>query len=155
MAERPSPGPGDFPALAPAIGVRDADAAIAWYRQVFGASETLRLTAPDGMVVHAELEIGGSIVMLGEESVDKGNHAPPTIGGTPVRLHLYVEDVDAVVDRARKQGADVLIEVADQFYGDRAGRFRDPFGHIWIIASRVEEVSPEEMQARMERMFEN
>lgn len=153
MAKKPSPVPHDIPTLAPAVGVKDASVAIDWYRRVFGAKETLRLTAPDGAIVHAELNLGGSILMLGEESEEQGNPAPPTIGGTPVRLHLYVEDVDALFSRATREGAEVLIDVADQFYGHRAGRFKDPFGHVWIVASRIEEMSPDEMQTRMDQLF--
>lgn len=154
MSERQVETASSVPALAPALSVRRAEEAIAWYRRVLDAAEVLRLTAPDGTIVHAELRIRDCLVMLGEESLEQGNDAPPSIGGTPVRLHLYVEDVDAVVERAVDEGAEVLIPVADQFYGDRSGRFRDPFGHVWIVASRIEEVGADEMQRRMERLFE-
>lgn len=153
MSDASSSVPSEFPPLAPSIGVRDAPAALDWYGRVFGAEEVLRLTGPDGRIVHAEVEIGGCLVMLGEESREQGNLAPPSLEGTPVRLHLYVEDVDAVVDRALQEGAEIMIPVSDQFYGDRAGRIRDPFGHLWILASRVEEMSPEEMQTRMNELF--
>lgn len=155
MSERDLETISSFPPLAPAISVRDAEEAIGWYLAVFAAEEVLRLTAPDGTIVHAELEVRGCLLMLGEESPEQGNHAPPSVGDTPVRLHLYVDDVDAVVRRAVEEGAEVLIPVADQFYGDRAGRFRDPFGHVWIVASRMEEVPPVEMQRRMEELFES
>lgn len=141
------------PALAPALGVRGAHEAMAWYSRVLGAQEVLRLTGPGDVVQHAELRIRGCLIMLGEESPDDGNHAPQSLGGTPVRLHLYVDDVDAVVRRAEDEGAEVLIPVSDQFYGDRTGRFRDPYGHVWIVATRVEEVPPEEMQRRMETLL--
>ncbi|NIP57353.1 MAG: VOC family protein [Gemmatimonadetes bacterium] len=139
--------------LAPALGVRDAEAALSWYEAVFGAREVLRLTAPDGTIVHAEVEVEGCLLMLGEESPDQGSTAPPSLGGTPVRLHLYVDDAEALASRAVERGAELLIPVEKQFYGDLSGRFRDPFGHVWIVATRVEEVSPEEMQARMDRLF--
>lgn len=142
-----------FPRLSPAIGTRDAGGAMDWYRRVFGATEVLRLTAPDGSIVHAEMEIQGCLLMLAEESPGQGNHAPPSLGGTPVRLHLYVDDVDAVVRRAQEAGAELLIPVDDQFYGDRSGRFRDPFGHVWIVATRLETMTGEEMQARMDELF--
>jgi PhnB protein len=125
-----------------------------WYARVFDAEEVLRLTGPDGSVVHGELDVEGCLVMLGEESAEWGNHAPPSLGGTPVRLHLYVGDADEVVRRAEEEGAEVLIPVADQFYGDRAGRFRDPYGHEWIVASRAEKMSQEEMQARLDQLLQ-
>lgn len=153
MTDRPSPVPGHHPPLAPTLVVRDAATAMEWYVRVFGAREVLRLTAPDGTIVHGELDLDGCLLMLGEEMPEQRNHAPPSLGGTPVRVHLYVEDVDALVARAVEEGAEVVIPVDDQFYGDRAGRFRDPFGHLWIVASRVREMSAEEMQRRMDELF--
>lgn len=142
----------DLPPLSPALAVRDAAAAMDWYGRVFGAEELFRLTAPDGSVVHGEMRLGGGVLMLGEESPDHGSLAPPSVGGTAVRLHLYVDDVDALFARATAAGAEVLIPLDDQFYGDRSGRLRDPFGHEWIPATRQEEMTPEEMQRRMEEL---
>ncbi|MDX1644131.1 MAG: VOC family protein [Thermoanaerobaculia bacterium] len=155
MSESTTDSVTNYPALAPSLCVQDAPAAIRWYRSVFGAEELLRLTAPDGSIVHAELRIERCLVMLGEEAPGQGDEAPPSLGGTPVRLHLYVDDVDRVVRRAVSEGAEILIRVADQFYGDRAGRFRDPYGHVWIVATRVETVATEEMQRRLERLAES
>lgn len=138
------------PAVAPKLIVRDAVAAIAFYRRVFGATESLRLTDPDGKVVHAELAIGGASLMVGEETPDAGNRAPVAAGDSPVHVHLYVADVDAVAARAVEAGARVLIPVADQFYGDRAGRLLDPFGHVWVVATRLEELTPEQIQQRFD-----
>lgn len=153
MSDRPAPVPDAFPPLCPSFGVRDAASAMAWYRRVFDAREVMRLTAPDGTIIHGELDVAGCLVMLGEEDREQGIAAPPSLGGTPVYLHLYVSDVDAVVRRAVEEGAEVLIPVENQFYGDRAGRILDPFGHVWILATRKVEMSPKEMQARMDRMF--
>lgn len=139
---------------APKLIVRDAAAAIEFYRRAFDAVEALRLTDPAGKVVHAELEVGGSAIMVGEETPAHGNLAPPTLGGSPVHIHLDVEDVDAVAERAVTAGARVVIPVADQFYGDRSGRLEDPFGHLWIVATRLETLSQEEMQARFDAFME-
>jgi PhnB protein len=133
--------------------VKDAPAAIEFYKQAFGAVERERLTAADGTVAHAGIEIGGSMVMLAEENPDWGNVSPTSLGGTTVRLHLYVDNVDAVFARALALGAVERIPVADQFYGDRSGRLEDPFGHQWILATRVEEVSRDEMNRRFAAMM--
>ena len=108
--------------------------------------------AASGSTAHLEIRIGSSVVMLADENPDWGNLSPETIGGTPVRLHLYVEDVDACAERAVAAGAELSMPVADQFYGDRSGRILDPFGHIWILATHIEEVSQEEMQRRYDEM---
>lgn len=141
------------PALAPALVVRDADAAVAWYTEVLGGRELFRLTDPAGAVVHAELRLGDGVLMLGEEAPEHDTLAPPSVGGTAVRIHLYVDDVDRVFETAAARGAEVLIPLADQFYGDRSGRLRDPFGHEWILATRRDEMTPEEMQRKMEESY--
>ena len=135
-----------------ALGVPDCNRALEFYSKVFGATEILRLRDPDGSTAHLEIRIGSSVVMLADENPDWGNLSPETIGGTPVRLHLYVEDVDACAERAVAAGAELSMPVADQFYGDRSGRILDPFGHIWILATHIEEVSQEEMQRRYDEM---
>jgi PhnB protein len=137
----------------PYLGVKDAAAAIEFYKDAFGAVERERLTGPDGSVAHAGLEIGGSMIMLAEENLEWGNVSPTTLGGTTVRLHLYVNDVDAVFARALGLGAVERIPVADQFYGDRSGRLEDPFGHQWILATRVEDVPREELNRRFAEMM--
>lgn len=137
------------------ISVKGAEDAIEFYKNAFGAKETGRLTMPDGSIGHAELEIGDSKIMIAEENEQWGNLSPQTIGGTPVSLCLYVEDVDAVFAKALQAGAKVTGEmvVKDQFYGDRTGGITDPFGHQWSIMTHIEDVSFEEMQKRMSAMF--
>jgi PhnB protein len=130
--------------------IRDACRAIEFYRLAFGASEKLRLEEPNGRIAHAELVFGDSLVMISEESPERGNPGPETLGGSPVPIHLYVEDVDAMTARAMELGAEILIPVADQFYGDRSGRLRDPFGHVWVISTHVEEMEPAEMERRFQ-----
>jgi PhnB protein len=146
------PIPEGYHAVTPYLVVRDAARAIAFYEQAFGARELFRMKRPDGRVGHAELQFGDSRVMLADEHPEVGARAPQSIGGTPVSLHLYVDDVDATADRAVKAGARITRPVADQFYGDRLGVLEDPFGHVWSIATHREDVSEEEMQRRMQAM---
>lgn len=145
--------PDGFHSVTPALTVKNTPAALEFYRRVFDAEEILRLTAPDGTIVHAELRIGDSIVMFGEENAEWGNLSPETLGGSPVALNLYVRDADATVRQAVEAGATVLIPVEDQFYGDRSGRVRDPFGHLWIVSTRRETMSPTEMQRRFDEFL--
>jgi PhnB protein len=135
--------PVGYHTLIPYISIKNAGEAIEFYKRAFGARETGRITMPDGSVGHAELEIGDSKIMLAEENPQWGNVSPQTLGGSPVGLSLYVEDVDAVFARALKEGAKVIgdMEVKDQFYGDRTGSLTDPFGHKWTIMTHVEDVS--------------
>ena len=126
-----------------------AGEAIEFYSSVLGAEERMRMGGPDGRVGHAELEIGDSVVMLADEHPDMGAVGPKTVGGTPVSLHVYVEDSDAVFERAIQAGARKLRPVEDRFYGDRSGAFEDPFGHRWDVSTHVEDVPPEEMSKRM------
>lgn len=142
------PIPDNYPRLAPYLCVDGAEAAIAFYTRVLGASERMRLPMPGGKLGHAELELGEALIMLSDEAPEMGIVGPRSIGGTPVTLNLYVEDVDAVFAKAVEAGAKATRPVQDHFYGDRAGQFEDPFGHRWNVASQVEDVSPEEMQSR-------
>jgi PhnB protein len=142
--------PNDYPRLTPYLIVDDANAAIDFYSSVLGASERLRMAGPDGKVGHAELDIGDSMIMLADEHPDMGARGPRTIGGTPVTLHIYVEDVDGVFESALKAGAKVLSQLENKFYGDRSGQLEDPFGHRWNVASHVEDVTPDEMAKRAE-----
>lgn len=137
------------------VSVKGVMEAIEFYKSAFGAKETGRLTLPDGRIGHAELEIGDSKIMIAEEIEQWGNLSPQTIGGSPVSLCLYVEDVDAVFAKALQAGATVTGEmvVKDQFYGDRTGDITDPFGHKWSIMTHIEDVSFQEMQKRMNAMF--
>ena len=134
--------------VTPYLIVPDAAAAIGFYARVFGAEEKFRLTDPQGRVSHAELAIGGSTVMLADEHPDFGALAPAAFGGSPVKLHVQVEDADAVVAQAAEAGATVLRPVQDQFYGERSGMIADPFGHAWYVATPKQAVAPDEMQRR-------
>ncbi|WP_439551891.1 VOC family protein [Falsiroseomonas sp.] len=143
------PIPADHPRLSPYLCVKDAAGALAWYAEVLGAEEVMRIPRDDGAVMHGELRIGASVVMVGEEAPDYGAFAPGHFGGTAVSLMLYVADVDAAFARALDAGAREERPPADQPFGDRVGTLLDPFGHRWHLASRLEEVSVEEMVRRM------
>ena len=140
--------PDDYPRVTPYLYIDGASAAIDFYRSVLGARERMRMPGPDGKIGHAELDVGDSVIMLADSNPDMDVRSPKSIGGTPVALHVYVEDADGVFERAMQAGARQLRPVEDQFYGDRSGRFEDPFGHRWDIATHVEDVPPEEMAKR-------
>ena len=142
------PIPEGYPQVTPYLAVEDANRAIEWYSTVFGTRERMRLGAPDGKVGHAELELGDSLLMLADEFPEMGMRSPKAVGGTPVTISLYVDDVDSVFERAVQGGAKPLRQVEDQFYGDRVGSFEDPFGHRWSVATHVEDVPPDEMERR-------
>jgi PhnB protein len=146
MAVKPIPE--GYTSITPYLAVDDAAQAIAYYEKAFGARERGRMEAPDGKIGHAELEIGDSLVMLSDALPDFATRPPKELGGTSASILLYVEDVDAVVKQAVAAGATVATEVADQFWGDRFGTVIDPFGHVWSIATHVEDVPPEEMAER-------
>jgi PhnB protein len=143
-----NPIPEGYPRVTPYLSVAGAAEAIDFYGKILGAKERMRMPAPGGTIGHAEIEIGDSIIMLADENPDFGNTSPKTLGGTAVTLSVYVEDVDDVFKRAVDAGAKPLREVEDQFYGDRAGSFEDPFGHQWHVATHVEDVPPKEMEKR-------
>ena len=140
--------PDGYPRVTPYLHVDGASAAIEFYSRVFGATERMRMPAPGGKVGHAELQIGDSLIMLADEFPDMGVRGPRAIGGTPVTVMVYVEDVDQTFDRAVKAGAKTLRAVQNQFYGDRSGEFGDPFGHRWNVATHVEDVAPDELAKR-------
>lgn len=142
------PIPDEYPRVMPYLIVDGAVAAIEFYKSVLGATERMRMPGPDGRLGHAELEIGESVIMLADENPEMGIHAPKAIGGTPVTLHVYVEDSDAAFERALNAGATSLRPMENQFYGDRSGQFEDPFGHRWNVATHVEDVPPDEMEKR-------
>ncbi len=157
MNERPrtqkvSPIPQGRQGAIPYLSVRNASAATEFYKRAFGATETLCI-GPDGAIDHAELKIGGARIMVSDEFSDHEAMSPDTIGGTPVLIHLYVEDVDAFTRHAQSQGLKVLRAVNNQFYGDRCGKFEDPFGHRWWIASHIEDVSTEEIRWRAATLY--
>ncbi len=144
------PIPAGYPRVTPYLCCRGAADAIEFYKEVLGATERMRMPgdSPES-VGHAELEIGTGLVMIADEFPDHGFLSPATIGGTPVTVHVYVADADAVFAKALAAGATASREVEDQFYGDRSGQFVDPWGHRWNVASHVEDVSAEEMGKRM------
>lgn len=144
------PIPEGYPRVTPYLCVDGASAAIDFYVSVLGARERMRMAAPGGKIAHAELELGNSVIMLADEFPDIGFRSPKSVGGTPVTLHAYVEDVDAVFAEAVSRGATGLSPVKTEFYGDRSGQLEDPFGHRWNLATHVEDVPPEEMRKRSE-----
>jgi PhnB protein len=143
--------PESYHSVTPYLICRNADAAIDFYKRAFGAKVTVRM-GDDKKVGHAELKIGDSIVMLADEFPERGARSPQTVGGSPVQLLLYVPDVDAAVKQAAAAGAKVTRPAADQFYGDRTAGIEDPFGHMWYLATHIEDVTPEEMKRRAAAM---
>jgi PhnB protein len=142
------PIPKDYPRVTPYLSIDGAAKAIDFYRDIFGATERVRMAGPDGKVGHAELDIGNSVIMLSDAFPDMGAPTPKALGGSPVFLMVYVADVDDVHKRALAAGAKEIAPVTDQFYGDRSGQFEDPFGHRWNVATHVEDVPPDEMERR-------
>jgi PhnB protein len=145
-----NPIPEDYPRVTPYLIVDDGAAAIDFYTSVLGAGERMRMAGPDGKVGHAELNIGDSVIMLADEHPEMNAVGPKTVGGTPVSIHVYVEDSDGVFERAIEAGAKSLAPIEDKFYGDRSGSFEDPFGHHWNVSTHVEDVPEEEMAKRAE-----
>ncbi len=146
--------PEGFHALTPHLVVNDAQAAIAFYKLAFGAVEICRMPAPDGKrLMHAELRIGDSVLMLCDAFPEYGSTSPKDLGGSPVTVHLYVEDVDAVFDQALLAGAQVAMHPQEMFWGDRYGKLTDPFGHHWSLATHVRDVSQSEMVAAAQAAF--
>ena len=148
MTSRVKPIPEGYHTATPYLIVRDAARAIEFYKKAFGAKELMRMADPSGKIGHAEIKIGDSPIMLADEVPEMGHRSPESLGGSPVSILLYVEDVDAVFNQAVAAGAKVQRPVADQFYGDRTGGVTDPFGHVWYVATHIEDVSPEEMRKR-------
>lgn len=148
------PIPDGYHTVTPYLIVHQAAEAIDFYKRAFGASELMRLVAPNGAVGHAEVKIGDSPIMLADESPDESFRGPHSLGGSAVSILLYVEDVDTLFDRAIAAGAKALRPVTDQFYGDRAGTLKDPFGHVWTLATHKEDLSPTEINERAEAVFQ-
>ncbi len=132
--------------------VKDSKAAMAFYEKVFGAKELYRLNTPDGGITYAEFKIGNTVIMIADENPRWGNTCPVTLGGTAVVLNVLVDDPDATVTKAVAEVGEVQVPVADQVYGYRAGRNQDPAGHLWIVSKLIEELSPDEMQKRIDMM---
>lgn len=145
--------PAGYEGVTPYMIIENASAAIDYYGTAFEASEVMRLEGPDGTVAHAELRIGAGHIMLAEENIDAGWKGPGAVGGNPVSMLIYVDDVDTVFRRALEAGGRELKPLTDQFYGDRSGTLADPFGHVWTVATHIEDVSPAEMQRRMAKFM--
>lgn len=152
MANQVKAIPEGYERAVPYMSVRGAAQALEFYKKAFGAEVLVRMDQPDGKVGHAEFRIGNSILMLADEFPEMGFLSPQTLGGSPVGIHFYVEDVDSVFNRAVAAGATVARPLQNQFYGDRIGMLKDPFGHSWSFATHIEDVSPEEMTRRAEEM---
>lgn len=143
-----SPIPAGYHALVPYLSIDGAAKAIDFYCQILGGTVAMRIDGPDGRVGHAEIKLGDSTIMLSDSCPGMGNKSPVELGGSPVGLMLYVPDVDTVFRKAIAAGSTEVKSVQDQFYGDRSGTFSDPFGHIWTVATHIEDVEPAEMQRR-------
>jgi PhnB protein len=153
MPSRVKPIPEDHHSLTPVLSVRGAVEAIEFYKNAFHARELMRQTDPQGRILRAELMIGDSIFMVAEESSERGGSPPAAWRGAAVGLYLYVPDADAVFDRARCAGAKVSNPLADTYWGDRCGQLSDPFGHVWTVATRQEDLTPQQIQQRAEKHF--
>ena len=147
MPEQVKRVPEGFHTVTPHLVIRDAAKAIDFYTRAFGAEELVRMPGPEGKLMHAEIKIGDSILMISDEFLEWGAKGPEAIGGSPVTINLYVEDSDAVFNRAVEAGATVRMPLADQFWGDRYGQLVDPFGHVWSVATHIKDLTPEEMSA--------
>jgi len=145
------PIPDGYPQITPSLVIDGAAAAIDFYGSVLGTTVRLRMDGPDGKVGHAELQLGDSLIMLADEFPDMGFVGPRTVGGSPVTLSVYVDDVDAVFAKALSAGAKELRPIENQFYGDRSGQFEDPFGHRWSVATHIEDVPDDEMMKRAQQ----
>ncbi|MGH9368836.1 MAG: VOC family protein [Thermoanaerobaculia bacterium] len=144
--------PDDYRGAIPYLSIRGASEALEFYKKAFGAVEVSRIAAPEGKIGHAEIKIGEAMIMLADEYPELAFVSPKALGGSPVHILLYVEDVDAFARRATEAGVTVRRPLRDEFYGDRTGQFEDPFGHHWTFSTHVEDVSPEEMEKRLAAM---
>lgn len=152
MATKVQPIPEDMHSLTPHLVCKDASAAIDYYERAFGATGAARMAGPDGKLMHGLVRIGDSALMLVDENPAWGMKGPTLLGGSPVTIHLYVKDVDAVYAKAIAEGGTAKMPPADMFWGDRYGVLIDPFGHSWSIATHIKDATPEEMQAAMKNM---
>lgn len=148
MPRKVRPIPKGYHTVTPSLTQEDAGKTIAFCKQAFGAKERMRLTGPSGKIMHAEIQIGDSIVMLGEEAPEMGARSPESLGGSPASILLYVKNVDSFVDKAVAAGATVAMPVQDMFWGDRYGKLQDPFGHQWQVATHKEDLTPKQMAKR-------
>ena len=150
---RVKPKPDGYHSVTPYLSIKGAAEAIDFYKRAFGAAELFRLTAPSGVIGHAEIKIGDSSIMLADPCDESAFRSPQSLGGSSVGLHVYVENVDAQFAQAVDAGAKIIKPVQDQFYGDRTGTLEDPFGHVWFLATHKEDLSPEEIGRRAEALF--
>ena len=153
MAQQVQAIPAGYHTMTPMLSVRDAARAIEFYKKAFNAQQLVRMDSPDGKIMHAELQIGNSIFMLGEENPQMNCLSPQSLNGTPISLYLYVENVDSAFNQAVKAGAKVEMPVGDMFWGDRFGQVSDPFGHRWSLATHKEDVTPDQMKQRAQQFF--
>ncbi|HEY7615014.1 MAG TPA: VOC family protein [Gemmatimonadales bacterium] len=153
MANKAQAIPKGYHTVTPSLFVNGAAKAIEFYKKALGAEELMRFPGPGGAIMHAEIKIGDSVVMLADEMPDQGGRSPKTIGGTPVSFFVYREDVDSAWKRAVDAGAKVLVPLADQFWGDRTGCLEDPFGHQWWLAQHLQDLTPDEIQKNAEAFF--
>jgi PhnB protein len=153
MTAKVKPIPDGYHSVTPYLIIKGSGDAIEFYKKAFNARERLRVPGPGGKVMHAEIEIGDSVVMMGEETPEMGALSPATIGGTPVSIHLYVNEVDKMFAQALAAGGKQERPLQNQFYGDRSGGLVDPFGHKWHLSQHIEDVSPEEIDRRMKEMM--
>lgn len=153
MANKVKPIPEGYPTATPYLTIKNATAALEFYKRAFSATEVMRFADPSGRIGHAEIRIGDSPIMLCDEFPEMEMRGPASTGGSPVTIHLYVEDVDALVNQAVAAGAKLARPVENQFYGDRGGKLVDPYGHMWWVATRKENVPPEEIRRRAAEMF--
>ena len=154
MATKVKAIPDGYHSVTPYLIIDGASEAIEFYKKAFGAKELYRMPMPDGKLGHAEIQIGDSRIMMSDENPEMEIRSPKALGGTPLSLMVYVEDVDKVFHQALGAGARVLKPLKDQFYGDRSGNLEDPFGHKWTLSTHVEDVAPEEMERRMKEDLE-
>ena len=152
MPDKVKPIPDGYHTTTPYLFIDGAAKAIDFYKRAFGATELMRAPGPGGKLVHAEIKIGDSIIMLSDEAPQMGYRSPTSLGGSSTLIALYVENVDRVAEQAIAAGAKVLQPVKDQFYGDRSGTFADPFGHLWTIATHTEDLTLDEIERRMPKM---
>ncbi len=148
MKKKLKPIPKGYHSVTPYLSIKGATDAIAFYKKAFAAKEIMRIPAPGGTVGHAEIQVGDSRIMLADEYPDLNFRGPRSFGGTSVHIHLYVQDVDRVVKKAIAAGAKVLRPVTDQFYGDRSGSLEDPFGHVWHVATHVQDIPMRQLKKR-------
>jgi uncharacterized glyoxalase superfamily protein PhnB len=153
MAKKAQATPKGYHTVTPSLVVADAAKAIEFYKKALGAEERMRFPAPDGSIMHAEIRIGDSTIMLGDEMPEQGVRGPRSIGGTPVSFFIYGDNVDEAWKRAVEAGAREVMPLADQFWGDRTGCLEDPFGHRWWLAQHLKDLSPEELQKAAEEFF--